>query len=268
VLVEKPPALTLAGCERMLAEAAERRLSIGVNENTAWEPLLVRARAMIESGRLGHVLEIDGHYCFGLRDSERPAPWMNSLPGGMLEDLLPHLLTTSRALAGCRLVPEHWHLAKTGAIAEPHDDQLRMTLTGADLTVNLALSLTAQPKAFALVVRGTRGTLVADLRNMLLYASRQAPSGGPVAVGVELVRTALSILRQTASNATAIMAGCREPHGSFLPLIRSHYAALQAGTEVPAPLERALQTTAIIEKIWPLGRCGGRQANSEEPIDL
>jgi predicted dehydrogenase len=258
VLVEKPPALTLAGCERLLTEAAARRLSISVNENTAHEPLLVRARAIIAAGRLGRVLQIDGHYCYGLGESEHPAPWMDALPGGMLEDLLPHLLTTARALAGCPLVPEHWRLVKTGAIGEQQNDELRLLLAGHDLTVNLTLSLAARPKAFAVVVRGTRATLVADLRNMLLYVSRLPPSGGAVAVGGELVRFGSSVLWQTASNAVAIIAGHREPHGSFLPLIRSYYAALQSGMELPAPLARAAETTAIIERIWPRARATER----------
>jgi predicted dehydrogenase len=206
---------------------------------------------MIEAERLGRVLQVDGHYCYGLREGEYPPTWMNGLPGGMLEDLLPHLLTTARALAGCRLVPEHWSLTNTGAIPEPQADELRLLLAGDGLTVNLTLSLSARPKAFALVVRGTRATLVVDLRNMLLHVSRLAPSGGAVAVGGELVRSALTVLRQTAFNAAGITTGYLEPHGSFLPLIRSHYAALQADTELPAPLARATETTAIMEKIWP-----------------
>lgn len=252
VLVEKPPALTIAGCERLLTEATARGLSIGVNENTARDPLIRRARAMIDTGRLGRVLHIDGYYSFGLREGENPAPWMTPLPGGMLEDLLPHLLTTARGLAGRRLVAEHWRLAEAGGFPGQLHDELRLLLSGDDLTANLTLSLSAQPKAFALVVRGTRATLAADLRGMLLHVSPAELSEGAVAKGRELVRSALGILWQTAANAAGIVGGYREPHGSFLPLICAHYAALQAGAELPAPLARATETISIIRNIWPV----------------
>ena len=255
VLIEKPPSLTLGGCEALLRLARARSLAVGVNENTALDPLIRRGRAAIEAGSLGQVLHIDGFYTLGMRDGEQPPRWVEGLPGGMLEDLLPHLLTTARALTGVRLTPEYWRLASTGAIAGQPYDELRLFLTGDEkLTVNLALSLSARPKAFVLTARGTRAMLAIDLRNMLLQLSRPDPRGGAIGVGAELVRTAVGVLSQTTSNAAGLLGGYRQAHGSFLPLIRAHYAALEAGTEIPAPLERAIETVATIRAIWPLPR--------------
>jgi predicted dehydrogenase len=252
VLVEKPPALTLAGCERLMVEAGRRGLAIGVNENTAMDPLIRRARLFIEAGRLGRLLQIDGFYSFGLREGETPPAWMDQMPGGMLEDLLPHLLTTARALAGVQIIPEHWRLGATGRVPGQHDE-LRLLLSGGDgLSVSVALSLTTRPKAFTLVVRGTRATLAIDLRNMLLHVSRPDTRGGAVAAGAELIRSSLGTLWQTTCNAAGVIAGRRELHGSFLHLIRAHYAALRATTILPTPLQRSTDTIAITRQIWPI----------------
>jgi predicted dehydrogenase len=255
VLIEKPPALTLAGCRALQQRADARMLAIGVNQNTAFDPLIRKAVAAIEVGRLGCVLHVDGFYSFGLADEQLPPYWMERLPGGMLEDLLPHLLTTARALAGCRLTLKHSHLMSTGRIACRRDDELRLFLTGDNgPTVHLALSLSGRPKAFSLTVRATRATLRIDLRHMLLQVSRAGSDTGPIAGGVEVVGSALGTLCQTARNAAALLTGGRERHGSFLPLIRSHYAALEAGSELPAPLSRAVEVVETIRTIWPLAQ--------------
>ncbi len=251
VLVEKPPALTVGACRNLLAQAARRGLTIGVNENTALDPLIRRARSAIADGRLGRLLHIDGFQSFGLQEGEMPGGWMDRLAGGLLEDLLPHLLTTARALAGVRLVPEHWRLVSTGRFG-PRHDELRLFLRAGDaLTVNLALSLSARPKAFSLLVRGSRAMLAIDLRNMLFHASRPTARGGALGVGTELVRDALGALCQTVSNAAGLVGGYREAHGSFLPLIRAQYQALRAGTALPAPLAQAIETAETIRTIWP-----------------
>lgn len=253
VLIEKPPALTGAGCKALLGRASARGLAIGVNENTAVHPLIRKARTAIAAGRLGRLLHIDGFYSFGIREKQVPPPWMMQLPGEMLEDLLPHLLTTARALAGDPLIPVYWHRGLTGRVPGQRHDELRLLLTGGNgLTVDLTLSLSARPKAFSLVARGTDATLSIDLRNLLFRLARPGRRPGALAHGVELARSAVGSLRQTASNAIGLVAGYRVGPGSFVPMIRAHYAALTAGTEIPAPLSRATETVEIIRTIWPI----------------
>jgi hypothetical protein len=53
---------------------------------------------------------------------------MNRLPGGMLEDLLPHPLTIARRLAGGALTPEYWRLISSGRVAGQSHDELRLFL--------------------------------------------------------------------------------------------------------------------------------------------
>ena len=260
VLVEKPAALTLAGCNRLLAAAARAGVSIGVNENTAFEPPVCEARRLIDAGTVGRLLQIDGLYSFALPPDARPPAWMDVLPGGMLEDLLPHLLTTARAIARATLVPDYWRLVSTRRLPG-HDDELRLLLhTGDGVSASLSLSLTAVPKSFTMTVRGTRATLAIDLRHMLLHVLGGEGRGGAVGAGIAVVNTAIGTLWQTAWNAAGVMCRYRERHGSFFHHLRAHYAALRAGEEIPTPLHRAMQTVAISRQIWP-----GRESGSGRP---
>lgn len=264
VLVEKPPALTPSGCAALVRQAEASMLEIGVNESTASHPLIQRARAAIEDGRLGRLLHIDGFYSFGLAVGSRPPGWMQELPGGMLEDLLPHLLTTARALAGLPLVPQYWHLAGSDIEGEAHSELRLFVTAGPKVTGALSLSLAAQPPTFRLVARGTAATLTIDLRNLLFQLSPGGSAGGAIAIGTNLVRSSLSTLFQTAANAVALACHQRQLHGSFFPLIQRHYAALANGTALPAPLKRAVATVEIARAIWPKNT-NARESNGQAP---
>jgi predicted dehydrogenase len=251
VLVEKPPALTVEGCRSLQARAACRSVTIGVNENTALGPLILKAARVIAERRLGGLAHIDGYYSFGIRADDRLPNWIDWLPGGMLEDLLPHLLTIARTLAGGRLIPRYWHLVSTGRVAGQKHDELRLFLSNdKDLTVNLALSLTEQPKALAFAVRGTEGALAIDVRNGLFSFHPGPP--GPIARRAQLIGSSLGAIWQTIAYTAGFLVGYRERFGSSLYSIRAHYAALETGQAIPAPLSRGIETVEIVRSIWPL----------------
>ena len=69
---------------------------------------------------------------------------------------------------------------------------------------------------------------------------------------LELTRSALSMMYQTAGNAVGMLSGTRERHGSPFHLFEVHYAALAARREIPAPLSRSMEAVRIARTIWPL----------------
>jgi len=252
VLVEKPPALTVEGCVALWRQAEARGVTIGVDENTAFDPLVLRAATLIARGSIGRVLHIDSYFSIGLPPQAVSPPWMNELPGGMLEDLLPHLVTTARALSGRSLTAKSWHLGRGNALADGGDDLLNLLLAGDDgLSASLSLSLAAWPPEFTIAVRGSRGTLTLDLRNMLLRVSRRGAEGSAAVRGLEILAANFGAIAQTAWNTLGLVSRRRERFGSSFNLIRAHYAALETGTGLPAPLSRAVETVAIARIIWP-----------------
>jgi len=231
VFVEKPPALTLEGCRLLQSRANTEGVTIGINENTALDPTILRACRAIVAGKLGQLVHIDGFYAFGVGVSELPPKWMDRLPGGMLEDLLPHLLTIARRLAGGTLTPEYWRLISSGRTSGQRHDELRLFLTSDNgPTVNLTISLTGRPKAFSFAVRGTDGVLALDLRNMLFGIN--SDTGGPIARNGRLIRASLGVPCQIAANAAGLLAGNRERYGSSLHSIRARDGAGDSGAAV------------------------------------
>jgi predicted dehydrogenase len=250
VLVEKPPALTAEACSALHRRAEARGVTIGVDENTAFDPLIRRARRLIAAGALGQLLHVTSYFSFGMPPQAAASPWMDELPGGMLEDLLPHLVTTARALSGAPLAPISWCLARSGLLAGDDDDLLCLLLGGGNgLTATLTLALATQPPEFTIAVQGSQASL--NLRNMLMRVSRGSADGSAIARGRAILAANFGAIAQTAGNVFGLLRGRRERFGSPLDLIRAHYAAIEAGTELPAPLSRAAETVAIARAIWP-----------------
>jgi predicted dehydrogenase len=211
VLVEKPPALTADDCATLERVAAARGVTIGVDENTVFDPLVRKAAALIARGSVGRVLHIDSFFSFGLPLQAVPPPWMEELPGGMLEDLLPHLVTTARALSGRPLAAHSWHLGRSGLLAGERDDLLCLLLAGDDgLATSLTLSLGARPPEFAIAVHGSQGSLGLDVRNMVLRVARRGAEGSAMTRGGDILAANFGAVAQTAWNTLALIAGRRE----------------------------------------------------------
>src|SRR5882724_1568900 len=63
VFVEKPLGLDAKDAERAVAACAQKRLTLAVGYNWRFQPALLEAKRMLEDGRLGRLLHIEGNFC-------------------------------------------------------------------------------------------------------------------------------------------------------------------------------------------------------------
>jgi predicted dehydrogenase len=63
VFVEKPLGLSRAECERAVAACAERKVTLAVGYNWRFQPALREIKRMLDDGRLGKLLHIEGNFC-------------------------------------------------------------------------------------------------------------------------------------------------------------------------------------------------------------
>ena len=255
VLVEKPPSLNVMGCDALQKKAEANGLTVGVNENFAFEPRVLAARASIARGKLGKLVDISAFFGFNASSVNADLSnwtWAKELPGGILEDLLPHPLTVARALADQDFKLIHKYVFRSGRLPFLLQDEMRLLLINSSgLTFHLALSLSAHPADFIVTITGTRSTLRLDLRNKLSQLWRDRHSFHLFARGVRVSGSALHVLAQTTRNAIgAAVVGTTRP-GDPVHLIRIHYNALEQGIEVPAPIARAKHVVQIAREIWP-----------------
>ncbi len=263
VLLEKPAVMTLMQCDALLAAARARNLTIGVDENAAWDPCIYRVRSLINNGVLGkpvHLeafMSIDPVRRLASSSPDRPdtpgrLPWLQQLPGGILEDILPHPVSVSMRLAGGPLEPCHWESTVTGRMPWDMPDELRLSCKGPNaLTASIGLSLAARPEDFLITLYGTRASVRIDLLNMLVDPITPLPGPKAVVRGARVLRSGLRAIGQTGVNALRIAIRRAEPPTSPLHLLRAHYAALASGRPLPAPLSGARNAVAIARTVWP-----------------
>ncbi len=96
VLVEKPLASSLADCDRMIAAARERRVTLGVISQRRFYAPSRRVREAIDAGKIGRPV-LGSVTMFGWRDAAyyRSDPWRGSWDGeggGVLVNQAPHQL--------------------------------------------------------------------------------------------------------------------------------------------------------------------------------
>ena len=182
VLTEKPPALTVAACEALQRKAEAASVTIGVNENFAFDPRVRSAREEIVPR---HPRAAGSHQrLLRLRCScGRGRPEQLVLGEGAARrhprNLLPHPLTVARTLAAEELLLIHRHVVRSGRLPFLLDDEMRLLLTGrSGLTVQLTLSLSTRPATFIVIIYGTRATLRMDLqKHANLAVARRHPIG-------------------------------------------------------------------------------------------
>jgi predicted dehydrogenase len=100
VLVEKPMAVSVAGCDAMIAAAAATGASLMVAHNWRFRDEVIAMRARIAAGELGTVVKTRG---YGVHAGDGPDGWFLEpalAGGGALVDMGVHAIDTARFVLG------------------------------------------------------------------------------------------------------------------------------------------------------------------------
>ena len=101
VMVEKPMALTLEDCDRMIAAAEKNRLKLMVAHTRSFNPPIRRMREIISSSRLGRVTQVHTlRYSPWLLRPREPGEINTELGGGVCYRQAPHQVDIVRLLGG------------------------------------------------------------------------------------------------------------------------------------------------------------------------
>ena len=171
VYIDKPLAVT-AQSARRIAEAAERAPGFTrMVFNNRYMPATLRARQLMEEGRIGRVLTFSARYLHsGSIDPEKAVGWKQGLEGGVLLDMGSHALDLLTWLVGyprrvlCKsftLYPERPAPGggRTRALSEDHVQMLLELEGGAVGSVEASKIATGASDELLLEIRGDRGAL-------------------------------------------------------------------------------------------------------------
>jgi phthalate 4,5-cis-dihydrodiol dehydrogenase len=101
VMVEKPMALTLADCDRMIAATERAGVALIVGHTASFNPGVQKMRQMIAAGEVGPLAMISSTaYTNFLYRPRRPEELVTALGGGIMYNQVPHQVDAARFLAG------------------------------------------------------------------------------------------------------------------------------------------------------------------------
>jgi predicted dehydrogenase len=103
VFVEKPLGLARADSERAVAACAERKVTLAVGYNWRFQPALREIKRMLEDGRLGKLLHIEGNFCGPSAYRFRQEHWRqdrDEAPAGGMTGRGVHVVDAMLYLAG------------------------------------------------------------------------------------------------------------------------------------------------------------------------
>jgi predicted dehydrogenase/nucleoside-diphosphate-sugar epimerase len=256
VLVEKPLALDAFEARTLYDLAEERGVLLCPMHNHLFDPCMQRADAVVKSGALGRIVNVESYYGLNtripaFREYPRPnvLPWLYALPGGVYQDFFPHPLY---------LLLEYTGAAKslsvlqrtTGVLPQGLPDEIRVMVDGADAPGLVTFSFSAEPFLHYVRIYGTRGMVEVDL-NMMTTVLHPV-SGLPKAAQKLTYNFSDGWQRASAtiSNVVKFARGKLKPYHGMRTLIHQFYDAITAGAPVPVSRPKALQVVDTMDRIF------------------
>lgn len=256
VICEKPMAASAQGCESLLhaADAAGRILQ--ESRNLLFNDSVIELRRLIQTGRLGRVVEcdvllsldfLDGP--FGDLNLSGPAV---QLPGGAVHDFVPHLVYLFLKLgSSAKAIRVIGALANHSGNRRAGFDFLDALIEADGARGRIRIARDTAPDSFRIILRGSEATVETDLYNPFVQiegnpnSGKRAPFGQMVA-GFGLIKAGAVGLRNKIMQ-----------HGTMhgLPrMIDAIYSALLQGTPPPFSREDMLSTARLTDQLMALGR--------------
>ena len=171
VYIDKPLAVTAESARRIADAAAAAPGFTRMVFNNRYFPATLRAKQLMEEGRIGQVLTFNARYLHsGSIDPDKPIGWKQGPEGGVLLDMGSHALDLLTWLTGYprRVLCKTFTLypqrpapggGRTEALSEDHVQMMLELQSGAVGSVEASKIATGSNDELLLEVRGDRGAL-------------------------------------------------------------------------------------------------------------
>ncbi len=256
VLIEKPMTLHADEAHELYSLAELRGVKICPMHNHFFDPCMLKARALIDAGRLGRIINVESYYGLNTRiDAFRryPAPnvlpWLYSLPGGVFHDFMPHPLYVMLPYTGRPReirVMERSH----GELPQGLSDELRILISGENCIGTLIFSFAAKPHLHFVRIYGTTGMVQVDFNTMTTVFHPLSALPKAAQKVIYNVSESKQIFAATASNVWNFLRGRLKPYHGMQNLIHRFYDSVKGQGELPVSKDDALMVMDAMDEIF------------------
>jgi predicted dehydrogenase len=252
VLCEKPITVDYKDFALLKQLAIQNRCMLMENQNLRFHSSIQRIQALIASGRIGDVLEVQIFLFLNLVGAGSPyidenAPHSGlALRGGVIGDFLPHIAYLVHIFTGS-VVDLRTIWTKHTANSPLPADEFRGLIKGERATAIVDFSGNAQPNGFWVRVVGTQMCAETNLFEPPRLTLRRFRAGEPALMSlVDGMAEARDVLRGTVVGFWRKLAGTSSYDG--LPeLIARIYRSLEKREAQPIPLDEIDETARLVD---------------------
>ncbi len=254
VLVEKPMTLNLEETERLIQAADQQKVKLCVDHNYLFDPNVMAAIDLVQTGKAGKVLHVESHYSFDIGrypglSAGMQGSWILDLPGGVLTDSLAHPLSI---LLQFLPTPLNVHAVSknNGVLLADMPDELRVLVDAVEATGFVSVSLGTRPDCFSVTIYATEMTIHINLSNMTLVTRPNRKVSKKLMRPLDSFDQSRQLVFSTVTNTLKVLTGKAQPPGDIGPLIDRFYTSIQNDIEVPVTGEDGRTIVKLMNEIW------------------
>ena len=161
VLCEKPLAESLEGCNKLKQTQLDTNLKVLPAHNYVFTPSLTEMIKLVHSGAIGEINRVDVSFENLLKSYRSRTDFRENSEHGVLEDVLPHILSVAYPFVGHikEIGPVHWW-CKEYNVCDNLDTDL---IPEKGVPINASMSWTKLRPRFSVHIAGEKGELYTDL---------------------------------------------------------------------------------------------------------
>ena len=207
VLIEKPMAMNVEECERIIQAERESKGQVTVAHTELFHQSVIEARRRIKRGDIGDFTGMRIFYSTPVTlMTADPDHFANRLPGGTIGETSPHVAYLSEAFIGpVRGIWTHGQKILPEYPWSPFEDY-RLELMGDYTVSSVALTYTSKHSAFLLELWGTEGILKIDMQSKVLV-NYDRVNQSPWGIGLSAFKEATQIATGAFTNGVSYLAG-------------------------------------------------------------
>lgn len=258
--IEKPFTVNLTEAEELIDNAVRAGKLVCVGHNNAFDSAFLRMNKLYEQGRLGDIVHVDAVMTYNLDGPfgsiflNDATHWLHQLPGGLAQNNISHPLSLILAFLKDENPAVYargfrWRKDRCGDIRDRFFDELRVIITGREVTAHMLFSCHSRPVQLYVVVHGTKCQAIAniDARTMRIVEGSSLP--GPFAKVQWAQRDAKQAKKEYRRHIGNLLKARLHYLEGMNELFRRFYWAIEGKGEMPIPMSEAVRTTAIMDEI-------------------
>lgn len=249
VFIEKPMCISTKEAEEIVNEAESNDTSVCVDHLRVFDPLIIRVKQLLDSGKFGHIVniflaEVDNY--LERKKAGLFPKWLNDLPGEIFFDLLPHHLSIIKEfLPYSEVRGVTYQKDKTGNISN-----IYCLLSSDQGGSSIHLSLNTYPLQNYIVFECSKGQIYVDFRNRIITTKKKSGLPSTIERTLENFWIGNQLIWGATENIFRFLMGKLDTYAGMDNIILNFYDSVANDTKSPVSGEDALFVIRVMEEVF------------------